>query len=328
MAKITLSFKNKTLKIFPLLEEEIVIGREPACQIHIDSLAVQPMHACIRREGDYQYRLISLQDDELLVIDDQPHEEYILRDGDQFQIGKHTLRFNADKGTVVAEKVDRAAKEPNTGWLQIMNGSNIGRTIRLDRALTRVGKTGKRSAMISHRGDGYHISHLEGSKPPKVNGDPIGSRSQALQEGDRVKLGGLELQFFVDSAPPLDDTDSTDNNTAQQRSYTRIAFESPAILAQDNLTWDTHLIDVSIKGALIQKPDEWAGREGDTCELTVFVTPDTAIEMSVEVAHMSGDQVGFHCTRIDVDGIAHLRRIVELNLGNIDLLDRNLAALA
>lgn len=328
MAKITLSFKNKTLKIFPLLEEEIVIGREPACQIHIDSLAVQPMHACIRREADDQFRLIALQDEDLIVIDDKPHEEYILRDGDHFQIGKHTLGFSSDRGAVVAEPVDMPAAETKTGWFQIMNGSNIGRTIRLERALTRVGKTGKRSAMISRRDDGYYISHLEGSKPPRVNDEPIGSRSQILCEGDRVKLGGLELQFFVDGAPPEEDATPDNATAARQRAYTRIAFESPAVLSQDNLNWDTRLIDVSIKGALIEKPEDWSGRKGDRCELTAFIAADTTIEMQVEVAHVSDEQVGLQCVKIDVDGIAHLRRIVELNLGNIDLLDRDLAALA
>jgi hypothetical protein len=328
MAKITLSFKNKTLKIFPLLEEEIVIGREPACQIYIDSLAVQPMHACVRREADNRYRLIALQDEEPLVIDGQPHDEYILRNGDHFQIGKHTLSFTSDSGTVVAEKIDRPLQQANNGWFQIMNGSNIGRTIRLERALTRVGKTGKRSAMISRRGDGYYISHLEGSKPPKVNGEPIGSRSQVLREGDRVQLGGLELQYFIDGAPLDDGTEASANDAARQRAYTRIAFEAPAVLTQDNLHWDTRLIDVSIKGALIEKPADWAGRIGDACEITAFIASDTTIEMLVEVAHMTDNQVGCHCTRIDVDGIAHLRRIVELNLGNIDLLDRDLAALA
>ena len=40
-----------------------------------------------------------------------------------------------------------------------------------------------------------------------------------------------------------------------------------------------------------------------------------------------GDLVGMVCRHIDVDSISHLRRLVELNLGDEALLERELAAL-
>ena len=40
-----------------------------------------------------------------------------------------------------------------------------------------------------------------------------------------------------------------------------------------------------------------------------------------------GELIGFVCRHIDVDSISHLRRLVELNLGDEALLERELAAL-
>jgi hypothetical protein len=327
MAKLTLSFRNKTLKIFPLTEDEMVIGREPACSIHIDSLAAQPMHACIRREGE-SYRLIALQDDDLPRIGDTAVESHVLADGDHFQIGKHTLTFTTEAPAMAVERVAHPAEHPVSGWLQITNGSNIGRTIHLERALTRLGKAGKRSAMISRRKDGYNLSHLEGSSPPEVNGVSIGTRSQLLRHGDRVRIGKLQLQFFVEGAPePGADPDPA-STEGPQRGYTRVAFSSPASLSQGQATWETQVIDVSVKGTRVAKPEGWDGREGDTYDLTIRLAKDTHVHMSVRVAHMDEHEIGFHCVHIGPDSVAHLRHIVETNLGSAHLLDRDLAALA
>ena len=49
--------------------------------------------------------------------------------------------------------------------------------------------------------------------------------------------------------------------------------------------------------------------------------------MNCQLAHCHGRLAGLVCTSIDLDSITHLRRLVELNLGDPDLLDRELSAL-
>ena len=39
------------------------------------------------------------------------------------------------------------------------------------------------------------------------------------------------------------------------------------------------------------------------------------------------DELGLRCVDIDLDSITHLRRLVELNLGETELLERELSAL-
>jgi hypothetical protein len=45
------------------------------------------------------------------------------------------------------------------------------------------------------------------------------------------------------------------------------------------------------------------------------------------VAHIEDDRVGVSCSHIDLDSAAHLRRLVELNLGDEAQLHRELQAL-
>ena len=54
---------------------------------------------------------------------------------------------------------------------------------------------------------------------------------------------------------------------------------------------------------------------------------DASIRMDVTVAHVEDQHIGFRCEHIDLDSITHLRRLVELNVGDIDILNRELSAL-
>ena len=50
--------------------------------------------------------------------------------------------------------------------------------------------------------------------------------------------------------------------------------------------------------------------------------------MDVTVAHLNGTCVGVRCDKIDIDSASHLRRLLELNLGDADLLSRELTELS
>lgn len=333
MAKLTLSFKDKKLKIYPLTGAELVIGRDPDCGIAIDSLAVQPRHARIVAEAD-SFRVESLQAEDPARINHQPvTEATLLNDGDQIQIGKHTLSYSSEPASEGVQVNFTSDPRLPTGWLQIMSGAHLGRTIRLDRAMTRLGKTGMESAMIARREDGYYVSHLEGETAPLINDDPIGDRSVRLAAGDRLRIGKLELHFYLDGQQQPTETGTTSAMTPaaptqqEHRRFTRIPFDAAAVLAKDGHEWHSALIDLSLKGALIQQPKDWDGHSGDEYELTLVLDQDTRIHMEVNIAHIEDDHVGLYCKDIDLDSITHLRRLVELNLGDAELLERELMAL-
>ncbi len=117
-----------------------------------------------------------------------------------------------------------------------------------------------------------------------------------------------------------------------QRKFTRITFHTDSRLQTEDgaRNWQVQLLDLSLRGALILKPADWNGQPGDLYQLLITLgEADDAprIEMAVEVAHRESSRVGLHCHHIDIDSIAHLRRLIALNTGSDALLERELSQL-
>ncbi len=326
MAKLTLSFKDRKLKLFALENRPMRIGRAEDCEIRIDSLAVEEHHATIEPH-EQGFRITPTAPIESLTINHQATNEHLLEDGDHIQVGKHTLLFDADNA--LHESTSGIAVRPRqaTGWLQIMSGSHLGRTIRLDRSMTRVGKSGKASAVIARRDNGYYISHLEGDTPPKLNKQSIGESSALMKDGDQIDIQGLILHFFLDSAESAGAPEPVPSEEKAQRRFTRIPFEAQVTLRSEQASWESDLIDLSLKGALIKRPENWDADPDQEYVLSLKLDNEVAIAMDVTIAHVGQEQIGLNCKDIDVDSITHLRRLVELNLGDAQLLERELAQL-
>ncbi|MDP1707518.1 MAG: PilZ domain-containing protein [Gammaproteobacteria bacterium] len=119
----------------------------------------------------------------------------------------------------------------------------------------------------------------------------------------------------------------TRNASEEHRHYTRIQFDAKVSLSQGARRWDSGLIDISLKGALFSKPQDWAGTLGDNLLAELQLDGDIVIRMQGTVAHMENGHIGLRCDHIDLDSIAHLRRLVELNLGDTAQLNRELSSL-
>jgi len=119
-------------------------------------------------------------------------------------------------------------------------------------------------------------------------------------------------------------------STASQehRKHHRVLFDTPASIHINANNYQVYVIDISLKGALIKKPDSWTAKVGDTGQLRIVLSDNTSsISMDIKVAHIEDEHVGFHCEHIDIDSITHLRRLVELNLGDPELLEREFSSL-
>lgn len=114
----------------------------------------------------------------------------------------------------------------------------------------------------------------------------------------------------------------------EKRRFSRIPFDAVAKLRGPGAELDTQLLDISLNGALISRPSGWNGKIGEryTLELTLDHS-NSEISMEIVVAHIDDEHIGCSCEHIDLESIIHLRRLVELNLGNESILDRELHAL-
>lgn len=112
------------------------------------------------------------------------------------------------------------------------------------------------------------------------------------------------------------------------RRFHRIPFEAEAVIHRGQDRWDTQLLDISLKGALLVCPTDWKGEIGDLLNLElIFEKGALSLNMETTVAHTEGGRLGLHCLHIDLDSMVHLRRLVELNLGDASQLNRELSAL-
>ncbi len=82
------------------------------------------------------------------------------------------------------------------GAIQVLNGSNAGKTLELVKSLTTLGKPGVQVAVIARRPHGYFLTHVEGAKFPAVNGEAIDTQAHELKDHDVIELAGVKMEFF------------------------------------------------------------------------------------------------------------------------------------
>jgi len=216
MAKLTLTFKGKTLQSQTLIDGIYTIGRDPQNDLQIDSLAVAPKHASVTVEDGK--RLVKQLDPSYpLIINGNPVGEHLLKHGDRIGVGKHQIYFSdtssGNAGLPLPSALGREEEEPEPvqqppksgpvimeASLQVLKGKNIGVVIPLRRAMTRLGTESAGSAVIAHRKEGYFLSALVAVNDVKVNGVDVLEESVLLNHGDIVKVGQNTLQFFCKTA--------------------------------------------------------------------------------------------------------------------------------
>ena len=112
-----------------------------------------------------------------------------------------------------------------------------------------------------------------------------------------------------------------------RRRFRRVWFDAPVSIDGSGSSVTTTLVDISLNGVLLVRPGDWAGQTGDSVRLSIQLGENTNIRMKVQIAHHGPETIGLQCEEIDLESVSHLKRLVELNLGDQNLLERELAAL-
>ncbi len=119
-----------------------------------------------------------------------------------------------------------------------------------------------------------------------------------------------------------------DNNN---RKFQRINFKTPVLVSNEKNNWNGELVDLSLKGLLIQFEDEWIENENELYSLRICFQRTTSneydISMKIKPVHKNGNLIGFEWKDIDLDSFSGLRRIIELQLGDQMLINREISAL-
>jgi len=114
-----------------------------------------------------------------------------------------------------------------------------------------------------------------------------------------------------------------------RRRFKRIDFDAKTRLSQGSRMWQVQLLDLSLKGLLVERPSPWECDPGQPFAVDIQLSPDAIVRMDVNLTHVDVNKqhLGFVCLHISLESISHLRRLIELNLADPMELERELAAL-
>ncbi|CAM3810560.1 Cyclic diguanosine monophosphate-binding protein [Vibrio aerogenes CECT 7868] len=116
---------------------------------------------------------------------------------------------------------------------------------------------------------------------------------------------------------------------AEKRRFSRIVYRTPALVTQNQIRIAATVRDLSLHGILLAVTDEPRFNPQKEVEIE-FPIPDSeiSIRMSAKIISMDDYVLRASIEHIDLESISHLRRLVELNVGNDDLLHRELEYLS
>jgi pSer/pThr/pTyr-binding forkhead associated (FHA) protein len=212
MGKLVVSLDNVVIKEFQITKERTTLGRRPYNDIVIDNLAVSGEHAVLTAAQSDVF-IEDLNSTNGTYINGKAIKKQLLSNNDVVEVGKYRIKFLAedaeDYEKTMILRPGAFGRAPGTtgaasaaapvvagpASIKVLNGGAAGREVLLTKVVTTVGKPGVQVASVTKRPGGYVLSHVEGSRRPSVNGQPVGEEAIALKHGDIIDLAGTQMQF-------------------------------------------------------------------------------------------------------------------------------------
>jgi hypothetical protein len=102
-----------------------------------------------------------------------------------------------------------------------------------------------------------------------------------------------------------------------ERKFRRIPFEAEIQLAVAGRTWTCQLLDIALKGILMESPTPLALPIGTMVSLSLPLPGSTiSLDFHAELIHHQGNRLGFKFLHENLQTLTHLRTLLELNTGD------------
>ncbi|MBF0469961.1 MAG: PilZ domain-containing protein [Gammaproteobacteria bacterium] len=112
-------------------------------------------------------------------------------------------------------------------------------------------------------------------------------------------------------------------NSENKRIYSRVNFDAGCQVESMGIVHECELIDISLRGALVIAKEELPLQPEQPCRLAIALEDsDIVLTFEAEVTHNTEQHVGFRFIAQDLDSFTHLRRLLEVNIGDYDTLHR------
>lgn len=110
-----------------------------------------------------------------------------------------------------------------------------------------------------------------------------------------------------------------------RRHFSRVKFNARVFLFSDEFRQEAQLIDISLKGALVKIKKEIPLEKGNKCSFEFHLNEsDLILTLEAELVYQNADNMGFKFCEMDLDALTHLRRLVELNVGSSEQVQKEL----
>lgn len=109
-----------------------------------------------------------------------------------------------------------------------------------------------------------------------------------------------------------------------RRRFTRIHFDAECEVHFLGGAVVMQLIDISFRGVLLKFDKPLPLSISDEAEVNIYLANDVLIRMNTQLNYIQAPHYGFFVKDIDLESMSHLRRLLELNLGDEHLLEREL----
>ena len=112
----------------------------------------------------------------------------------------------------------------------------------------------------------------------------------------------------------------------ERRNFQRIPFATKAEINHTGNTYQGELTDISFQGALVLGKGNIPLTEGNRCELAIhLLDSEITLHFETDIIHHRENRFGFRFTSKDIETASHLQRLLELNIGSPDTIDREIA---
>jgi pSer/pThr/pTyr-binding forkhead associated (FHA) protein len=224
MEKLVVFNEAGVTQEFPLDQRTTRLGRDRSNDICLSDKSVSRHHASVIKMLA-QYFLQDEKSTNGTRLNGQEVRKHILKHGDEIEIGIYRLRFqdsaedraleDIDKTVVMTPKplssqqsqppeATKTVLPPSTAptaqdqaRIRFLAGPSQGELQTLDRAFFSIGKPGGDLVLINRRHTGYFLLKMSGDMAPRVNGQTVRAGGVKLNNGDRIQLGELDLEFML-----------------------------------------------------------------------------------------------------------------------------------
>ncbi len=115
----------------------------------------------------------------------------------------------------------------------------------------------------------------------------------------------------------------------ERRRFSRIVYQAQATLVQDSTTVNALVCDLSLHGLLATSEQSDMLDTDKQVDVTFSLAgSDVTIQLVGNIVGLNNNVIRLSIDHIDIESIGHLKRLVELNVGDDELLHRDIEHLS